>query len=271
MNTIWIIRILLALLVCCFAWILIRWKDRAQKHFLAKKHSENTFLDPSFLLILGRVCTVGIIVIAALIALQLLGVNVVPLVAFGGIGAAALGFAAKDVIANFFGGLMLYITRPFFIGDYIILPEREIEGHVEEIGWYLTSVRDKEKRSVYLPNSTFSTTLVVNGSRISHRRITEKIGIRYEDFSKMQEIIHAIRQTIHAHPTCDQALPCLVFFDAFKEYFLDIYIDFYSTEINYETFLGIKQEILMRMYEVVTSHGAEIPFPTTRIELSKPQ
>ena len=81
--------------------------------------------------------------------------HIAPLLAFGSIGAASLGFAGKDVIANFCSGLMLHITRPFVIGDEIMLPEKNLEGNIEEIGWFKTSIRDKEKRAVYLPNNFF--------------------------------------------------------------------------------------------------------------------
>jgi len=108
---------------------------------------------------LGKILTIIIVFISFLMILQIVGGDIMPLVAFGGIGAAAIGFAAKDVIANFFGGLMLFITRPFVNGDLIEMPSNNIIGHIETIGWYNTCIRELSKMAVYVPNSSFSTAL----------------------------------------------------------------------------------------------------------------
>ena len=200
-----------------------------------------------------------------MVVLRIFGLDIVPLVAFGGIGAAAVGFAGKDVIANFFGGFMLHITRPFTVGDCIVIPDRQLEGTVEEIGWYLTSVRDKEKRPVYLPNALFSTLLVINSSRMSHRRIEEKIGIRYEDSSKIPLIVAEIRTALRVNPAIDTALPIIVFFNAFNTSSLDIYIDVYAFATQLEEYLAVKEKVLLKIQEIVAVHGAEMPFPSLMI------
>ncbi|MBI2743808.1 MAG: mechanosensitive ion channel family protein [Chlamydiales bacterium] len=258
-------------LICCLSWILIRWKTEAQHALILKGRQENKTIDASMVHMVGRILSVTIIVLTAIVVLQVIGINVLPLIAFGGIGAAALGFAAKDVIANFFGGLMLYVTRPFFVGDLILLPDRSIEGYVEEIGWYLTSIRDKEKRPVYLPNAIFSTVLVVNSSRMSHRRIEEKIGVRYEDLSKIKSLVEEIRRVLVLHPMIDTGCPVMVFFDTFGDYFLNIYIDAYCKETRQEAFLAIKQEILLNICNTIDNSGAQMPFPTSAIHLTNPQ
>ncbi|MGE5196210.1 MAG: mechanosensitive ion channel family protein, partial [Anaerolineae bacterium] len=182
-----------ATVVFSFAWLLFRWKTEMQNAVAFKMVHGKPVIDPGIIQVLGRLFSIFIVFIAGVIVLQILGLNIIPLVAFGGVGAAALGFAGKDVIANFFGGLMLHITRPFAIGDLILLPDRNIEGQVEGIGWYLTSIRDKDKRSVYLPNAIFSTISVMNISRMTHRRIEERISLGYGDFAKVQTLVEEIR------------------------------------------------------------------------------
>jgi small-conductance mechanosensitive channel len=80
-------------------------------------------------MMVGKLATVAVGVLSGLIILQIFGVNIAPLLAFGSIGAASIGFAGKDVMANFCSGIMLHITRPFIIGDQIYLPEKNLEGH----------------------------------------------------------------------------------------------------------------------------------------------
>lgn len=257
------------LVVACLGWVLMRWKREIQRSFLANAKLVRGAIEPGMIQIIGRLTSVSIIVITSMIILQIFGLDILPLVAFGGIGAAAVGFAGKDVIANFFGGLMLSITRPFTVGDVILIPERALEGTVEEVGWYLTTVRDKEKRPVYLPNALFSTIFVINSSRMSHRRIEETIAVRYDDFSKVKSLVANIRSMLSKHPAIDDHLPIIVYFNAFAESSLHIYIDVYSLITRLDEHLAVKQEILMKIQEIFAAEEAQMPFPTMTIYIPK--
>lgn len=248
-----------ALIVACLTWIMLRWKREIQKTFIVKH------VDAQLVFIVGRVSSIVIFVIGGMLVMQILGVDIMPLLAFGGIGAAAIGFASQSVISNFCSGFMINITRPFTIGDWVLLPEKNVEAIVEEIGWYTTVVRDKEKRPIYLPNSIFSQQLVINSSRMSHRRILEKISVRYEDFSKLKTLAEEIKKIAASDPKIESRLPLLVYFIAFGEHSLDIQIDIYTRTTVYEEYLSIKQEFLVKAYEVIQAHGAEVPFPTRTI------
>lgn len=252
-------------IVGCTTWVIMRWKHQLQIAILDKERHTRK-VDTSCIHVVGKCATIVILLITVMIVLQVWGVNLGPLIAFGGIGAAAIAFAAKDVIANFFGGLMLYIARPFMNGDYVLLPDRQLEGHVEEIGWYLTSIRDKEKRPVYLPNAIFSNVLVVNSSRMTHRRILETIGVRYEDFPKMKSLCEEIRQAVMEHSAIDTHLPVLVTFSSYNQFTLDMVLDIYTLATKYDHYLAVKQEILIIVYEVIKAKGADIPFPTMTIK-----
>lgn len=250
--------------VICVAWVLLRWKGVAQREFI-KKDPQSRKVDAGFAQVVGKIISIIIIIIALMIILQVWGLDIAPLIAFGGIGAAAVGFAGKDVLANFFGGMMLHINRPFMIGDFIYLPDQHLEGHVEEIGWYLTTVRDKDKRPVYLPNATFSNTSVINGARMTHRRIEEKIGVRYEDFVKIPSLVEDIKKAIAKHPDIDYHLPVLVVFNGFGQFTLDIYIDVYTLQTRYDKYLYVKHEILMLVYDELQKAGAEMPTPIVTV------
>ena len=251
-----------AAVVCSLAWFLVLWKDAVQKKVINQSSFGAKPVDVGVVRFLGRLASMLILIITALIVMQLFGVSVIPLVAVGGVGAAAMGFAGKDVLANFFGGLMIYITRPFTIGDQIELPEKNMEGYIEEIGWYLTAVRDKEKRLVYLPNALFSTMLVINHTRMSHRRIEEHIRVRFEDVDKIPKITEEMRKEIAAHSAIDTSQPILIYFDSIKNDAFDISIDVYSFETRHAEFLALKEELLIAMHKILRSHGAEIAYPT---------
>lgn len=100
----------------------------------------------------------------------ILGFSLSGVLAFGGIGGIAVGFAAKDMLANFFGGLAIYLDRPFIVGEWIRSPDHEIEGTVEHIGWRQTRVRAFNKNPIYVPNSLFSTIVVETPTRTRSSR-----------------------------------------------------------------------------------------------------
>ena len=85
-------------------------------------------LDATTVRAVGKLLRASVIITAVLIAMQLFGYSISGLLAFGGIGGIAVGFAAKDLLANFFGGLMIYLDRPFSVGEWIRSPDKEIEG-----------------------------------------------------------------------------------------------------------------------------------------------
>ena len=168
--------------------------------------------------------TLSVAITAFLVIIQTLGYSVSGLLAFGGVGGLAVGFAAKDLLANFFGGLMIHLDRPFTIGDWISSTDREIEGVVESIGWRLTIIRAFDKRPIYIPNSLFTQIVVKNPSRMTNRRIYEAIGVRYEDASKVSSITQQIRELLKGDPEIDSQQTIIVNLNQFSPSSLDIII-----------------------------------------------
>lgn len=240
------------------AWIFFRWKNEFE-HALLTSHS--TRVDLTTIKVVGRLATIGASIITGLIILQIFGVNIAPLLAFGSIGAASLGFASKDVIANFCSGIMLYVTRPFVIGDQIYLPEKDLEGKIEEIGWFRTSIRDKEKRAVYLPNNFFSTLIVVNISRMTHRRIKHLLKIGFKDVKKISEIVDEMRKHLERCPHIDQQAPLQVFLKSFGDYACEIEIEAYSTVIDQAEFNQLQHQILLELESILKGMGVTLALP----------
>lgn len=253
-------------IVLVVSWFVLR-VNKSFKQVLA--HQKFHRLDSISLDLLSKIFALVIFFITLLIVLQLLGISILPFLTVGGIGAAILGFASKDVIANFFGGVMLYATRPFFKGDLVEIPSQNLEGHIEDIGWYTTCIRSLHKRPIYVPNSLFSNSTIINQSRMSHRRIEEKINISYNDFSKVIFILNDIRKFLKQDPQIDQSITPLVFFTSYEAYSLELFIKAYTLSTKEEEYLQIKQEILIEIGKILEQHNVEIPHPTTKVELIK--
>ena len=202
-----------------------------------------------------------------LLVLQAFGVSVSGVLAFGGIGGIAIGFAARDLLANFFGALMIFLDRPFSVGDWVRSPDRDIEGTVEDIGWRLTRIRTFDKRPLYLPNSIFSSLAVENPSRMYNRRIYETIGLRYDDIGSMEVIVQAVRELLEASDEIDQKQILMVNFVTFGPSSVDFFIYTFTKTVDWQTYHGVKQRILLNVAKIIESHGAEIAFPTQTLHV----
>ena len=132
--------------IVCLSWFLVRLIQQVMEYMVARKVLEDAGYDRTTADAIAKLLRISVLITAVLVTLQSLGFSISGVLAFGGIGGIAIGFAAKDMLANFFGGLMIYLDRPFSIGDWIRSPDRDIEGTVEQIGWRLTVIRTFEKR-----------------------------------------------------------------------------------------------------------------------------
>ena len=256
--------------ITLIAVFLIRFISLAEARVLMKikndESSEQTSLDPTTLLALAKLLRLSIVISAVLVALPTVGIEITALLAFGGVGGLAVGFAAQDLLSNFFGGLMIYLDRPFTIGDWIRSPDREIEGTVESIGWRLTIVRTFDKRPLYIPNSVFTTLTVENPSRMSNRRIKEIIGIRYQDADKMGDIVAEVKSMLEQHDEIDTSQTLIVNFNAYSSSSLDFFIYTFTKTTNWIRYHEIKQDVMLRIIKIVHSHEADFAFPTTTVD-----
>jgi len=225
-------------------------------------------LDATTVRAVGKLLRASVIITGVLIAMQLFGYSISGLLAFGGIGGIAVGFAAKDLLANFFGGLMIYLDRPFSVGEWIRSPDKEIEGVVEDIGWRLTRIRTFDKRPLYIPNAVFANISVENPSRMSNRRIYETVGIRYEDINSMDAIVEQVTAMLMEHPEIDTTQTMIVNFDAFSASSVDFFVYTFTKTTNWIDFHKIKQDILLRIAGIVEANSAEIAFPTSTLHIA---
>jgi len=248
-------------------WVLVRFITRTEKNIVLKKEARGEEVDRTTADAIAKLLRISVIITGLLVTLQTLGYSISGVLAFGGIGGIAVGFAAKDLLANFFGGLMIYLDRPFNVGDWIRSPDREIEGTIENIGWRLTRIRTFDKRALYVPNSIFANIAVENPSRMTHRRIKETIGIRYDDVSKMEAIIDDVKKMLQEHDDIDSNQTLIVNFNDFAPSSLDFFIYTFTKTTNWIRFHEVKQDVLLNVIRIVESHGAECAFPTSTLHI----
>ena len=254
-------------LIACAAWFMLRFIGRVGQNVVDLRRARGEDFDVTTVDALGKLARLVILVLAALMAAQTLGFQVTGLLAVGGVGGIAIGFAAKDLLANFFGGLTIYLDRPFGVGEWIRSPDKSIEGTVEYISWRHTRIRAFNKNPIYVPNSVFTTIVVENPSRMSHRRIKETIGLRYDDFSTVAAIVADIKAMLQEHPDIDQTQTLIVNFNQFGPSSLDLMVYTFTRTVVWVEYHQVKQDVLLKIGEIIARHGAEIAFPTQTLHL----
>lgn len=254
-------------LIACVAGFLVRFAGRVGSNVEAQRLERGEEVDHTTIDALVKLSRLVTVVVALLVAAQTLGFQIGGLLALGGVGGLAVGLAAKDLLANFFGGLTIYLDRPFSVGDWIRSPDKSIEGTVEHISWRHTRIRAFNKNPIYVPNAVFTSIVVENPSRMSHRRIKETIGVRYDDFAAVKPIVDDIRAMLQAHEGIDTTQTLIVNFNLFGASSLDIMVYTFTKTIVWVEYHHVKQDVLLKIGEIIARHGAEIAFPTQTLHL----
>ncbi|TNF90521.1 MAG: mechanosensitive ion channel family protein [Gammaproteobacteria bacterium] len=253
-------------IIALLAWFTVRFIGFVETHISDASYRENP-ADPTTASAVGKLLRATVIITAILMVMQTLGFSISGVLAFGGVGGIAVGFAARDLLANFFGAIMIYLDRPFSVGDWIRSPDKSIEGTVEEIGWRLTRIRTFDARPLYVPNGTFTSISVENPSRMTNRRIKETIGVRYSDVGVLQDIIRDVKDMLRNHEAIDQRKTLMVNFNEFGPSSLDFFIYTFTRTTVWGEYHEIKQDVLLKIAAIIESHGAEIAFPTRTVVL----
>lgn len=253
--------------ILVFAWFLFRFIQFTEQNVLDPVRNEGSKVDETTVHAIAKLLRASVIITSVLVIMQTMGYSISGLLAFGGIGGLAVGFAAKDLLSNFFGGLMIYLDRPFKVGDWIRSPDRNIEGTVEYIGWRQTHIRTFDKRPLYVPNSAFTSIAVENPSRMQNRRIYETIGVRYDDSDKVAQVIDKVKAMLQNHPEIDTDATLIVNLNTFAPSSLDFFIYAFTRTTDWVTFHGIKQEILLKVMKIIEEHDAEVAYPTSTLHI----
>ncbi len=257
-------------LVVCVTWFLLRFIGKVCRNIVARRAARGDAVDHTTIDALGKLARLVTLIVAILVTAQTLGFQITGLLALGGVGGIAVGFAAKDLLANFFGGLTIYLDRPFVVGEWIRSPDKAIEGTVEYISWRHTRIRGFNKNPIYVPNAVFTNIVVENPSRMSHRRIKTTIGIRYDDFARVAAIVADIKTMLQQHPAIDADTTLIVSFNEFGPSSLDLMIYTFTRTVVWVEFHEVKQDVLLKIGEIIAGHGAEIAFPTRTLHLQHP-
>ncbi|MFU0832372.1 MAG: Mechanosensitive ion channel family protein [Oscillospiraceae bacterium] len=208
-----------------------------------------------------------ILCLAILIVAQEWDYSISGLLAGLGLGGLAFALAAQDMLSNLFGGLVIFLDRPFVIGDWI--QTDSTEGTVEDINFRSVKVRTFSQAVVTIPNSKLVDRPVTNFSRMGKRRVTFTIGLKYGTTEhQIRSCKNRIRQMLLENENVDPET-IIVVFNSIGESSLDLMLYFFTKTTNWQKYLEVREDIYYNILRIIEEEHAEIAFPTRTIQLEK--
>jgi len=251
-----------ALTIVAVAWLVVRLVDvltnTAHRRFTDRGQAAAAAAVP-----LGRRTLKVVLVTVAVIAmLQNFGFNVTGLIAALGVGGLAVALAAQKTIENLFGGVTLISDQPVRVGDFCRFGDRV--GTVEDIGLRSTRVRTLDRTVVSIPNAEFSGMQLENFARRDRIWLQTTIGLRYETTpDQLRYVLVELKKLLLAHPKVhpDPARARLV---GFGPQSLDVEIFAYVLTTDINEFLAVREDIFLRIMDIVAAQGGTLAPITSR-------
>lgn len=236
-------------------WFLHRWKRNVFSRLSVVKRIAG--LDRDKFLALDKLSSIGLFVLGGMALAEACGVAVQSILTVGGIGGIATAIAARDILGNMLTGLSMQFSQPFSIGDTI--KAGSIEGQVVEMGLTSTSMLNPDKCPVIVPNSFFSSQVIVNKSRARWRGMVAKVLIQIEDFEEIPNITEAIKRMLKNNPKVflERESPhCFV--SQIGSPFWEITVSCNIQPMSKIEFLSTEQEILLEIARILKGYGAQL-------------
>lgn len=216
---------------------------------------------------LSKILRFLIFCLALLIVAQEWNYSISGLLAGLGLGGLAFALAAQDMLSNLFGGLVIFLDRPFSIGDWIQVGD--VEGTVEDLNFRSTKIRTFSMALVTIPNSKLVDRPVTNYSRMGKRRITFNVGLKY---GTTERTIHTcadrIREMLLHNDEIDPET-VIVTFSNIGESSLDLMLYFFTKTTQWQEYLKVRETIYYGVLRIIEEEHAEIAFPTQTVQVER--
>ena len=271
------------LVACVITWAAFMVTDVLTDAFrdwmisTAKKNAEKSKEDYSepliiqFLPLFKRALKVALVLIAIIIVIQNRGYSVTSLVAGFGITGLAIGFAAKDSIANIFGSIAVMIDNVYKVGDWIIVSKdisgSSAEGVVEDITLRSTKIRAFDRTLIIIPNNEMANATIKNVSRHDRRRIYCNLDIEYDTPpEKVEKAVEICKKIVENHPGMYPYKE--IHFVEMGSSSLKIMLYLFTKTIDWHEFMVIRQELFLSIMKEFNAIGVRFAYPTQTLYLN---
>lgn len=253
------------LMVLAIVWGLYRLVDLLAARMDARAAETDTKLDDQLVPLVRKSMKIFVAVGGVLFVLQNLQVDVGSLLTGLGIGGLAFALAAKETLANFFGSVMIFVDRPFQIGDWIVVGGSE--GIVEEVGFRSTRIRTFYNSLITVPNATFTDAQIDNYGQREYRRTFTTLNLTYDTTpEQMQAFCEGIRAIIVANPHTRKDY-YEVHMSAFGAHSLDVMVYFFFKVSSWTQELEERHNVYLEIMRLARELGVEFAFPTQTLHL----
>ena len=210
-----------------------------------------------------KITRVLIYIIAIFLVLAILEINLTGLVAGLGLGGVIVTLAAQDTAKNLFGGLVIFIDKPFVVGDCIEMGE--YEGTIEDITFRTTRVRTYENALVNIPNSIIADASVINWSKMEKRRYKTNLCIQLNTpLEKLELLKTKIEKMLRERESVyDDSI--IVKFDQITDNGINILIYTYTNSVNYASYLKEVEDINIKIMKILKEENIELAYDTKTI------
>jgi len=236
-----------------------------------------------------RIFKIVILIFVALFLLVQLGFDIKAVIASLGIGGIAVALAAKDTLSNFFGSLNIITDNSFSQGDWI--QAGNVEGTVVDIRMRTTRIRTFANAMITIPNAELANLAILNWSkRVIGRRINMTLNITYDSkMSDIENLVYDIREMLQEHPQIATSRlnidkkpyllkkedlmgiknNLLVYIDEYDSSSINIMVYCFSRSPNWEDWLDTKQDVIIKISQLLEQNHCKFAFPTQTIYLEK--
>ncbi|MDG2244898.1 MAG: mechanosensitive ion channel family protein [Flavobacteriales bacterium] len=258
--TFWIHRVFKVLIAINLTWLAARIVDALLKEYLIP-YAERSESNVDHVMPIIRKSVRSLIwVIGIVLALNNAGYDVGALIAGIGIGGIALAMAAKDFVANIFGGITVFTDKPFAPGDRIKIGG--YDGFVLEIGIRSTRLRTLEGRVVTVPNHKFTDSFVENVSAEPSRKVKLTLGLTYDTTQDgIQQGLDILKNLVLDHPQMED--DHFVWFEGFGDFSLNISLIYYIRKEG--DLFDVPNQLHLSILEKFNAAGLEFAFPTQTV------
>ena len=228
----------------------------------SKRELEDTTV--SFIL---KICRVLIYIIAIIIVISLLGVNLNGIIAGLGLGGVIVTLAAQDTAKNLFGGFVIFLDKPFSVGDWIEMGE--FEGTVEDITFRSTRIRTFENSVVNVPNATISDSSVINWSKMESRRYRFTLTLELDTpLDKLNTVQERISTMLKKHNNIiDDSI--IVKFDTIGDNGINLLICSYTDSVDYMSYLEEKEKINYKILQILKEENVKTAYDTKTVLINR--
>ena len=253
-------------LFIAFFWALFRFVDVGKQAVHRTKWAASNPASRSLLALGSRVTKAIVAAMAIIAVVSALGYPVASLIAGLGIGGLALALAAQKTVENLFGAFAIGFDQPIREGDFVQIDG--VKGSVESIGLRSTRVRTPERTIVCFPNGRLAETRTENYADRDRFRFYAILGLTYgTSAARMRQILAGIEAELRGQPKFHPG-GSSVRFKALSESSLDIEVEAFFVTADWNEFTLLRQDLLLRLLEIVEGAGAELAFPTRTVLLS---